>query len=206
MSRGKVTIFIQVMLGILVVAIGVLSWNYFFPMNEESVSEETSDYVPDVPAPALPAKPVPQKPAEETVKVPPAEPVKEEAGEEITRANIFILVNNERIDAGMPVLARNDALDRAAAAKLEDMLEGDYFAHQSPEGYGHHHWIAEAGYVGSWEGENLARNFDSAPETVAAWMDSPTHRANIMKAEYKETGIAVKGSYVVQIFATPAGL
>lgn len=124
-------------------------------------------------------------------------------GKELTAGNIFAGVNVERQKIGLASLRRNAQLDAAAKLKLDDMLAKNYFAHQSPDGHGHQYWIAQSGYVGTYEGENLARFFKTTPETIAGWVASPTHYANISKAQYTETGIAVSGSYVVQLFATP---
>lgn len=46
---------------------------------------------------------------------------------------------------------------------------------------------------------------------MAGWLDSPGHRANILKAEFTEIGVGVAtgdgkyGIYWVQVFATPGG-
>lgn len=140
-----------------------------------------------------------------------AVPVKEEpitylthpAGEDLTEENIFVRVNNERAIAGLPPLTRNPKLDEAAREKLQDMLDKDYFAHDTPDGHATWIWFVKAGYTYTVAGENLARNFDTASATVAGWMASPTHKANILKEKYTETGVAVSGSMVVQEFGKP---
>jgi hypothetical protein len=61
-------------------------------------------------------------------------------------------------------------------------------------------------------GENLAIHFTDSSDVVGAWMDSPTHRANIMNGNYTEIGVGTaegtyegfKTMYVVQLFGTPA--
>ncbi|MEI6553150.1 MAG: CAP domain-containing protein, partial [bacterium] len=75
------------------------------------------------------------------------------------------------------------------------------------------YWIDQTGYQYSSAGENLAVNFDYSKDVVQAWMNSPTHRANIVKAKYQEIGIGIaEGFYqgrpsvfVVQMFGTPKG-
>lgn len=130
-------------------------------------------------------------------------PAKSQAGPEITAANIIVLVNDERIDAGLQPLKENPTLDAIAAAKLADMEAKGYFAHYSPTGTGPRDWLLNGGYNYQWGGENLARYYHSSQETVAAWMLSPLHKANILKPEYTETGVAVSGNVVVQFFANP---
>jgi uncharacterized protein YkwD len=124
-------------------------------------------------------------------------------GTAITSQNIFNGINQIRYKAGIPILKENAKLDVAAEAKLQDELSKGYFAHVSPDGHNHQYWIEQAGYVPTYSGENLAIDFSTVQDTIAAFVASPTHYANIVKPQYTETGIAVSGSYVVQIFATP---
>lgn len=109
----------------------------------------------------------------------------------ITSARIVQLANTERQKAGLPVLAINSALTTAAAEKARHMLEEDYFAHISPSGVTPWFWIKKTGYAYQVAGENLAIDFSEAEDVVAAWMASPTHRANIVHPDYVETGVAV---------------
>lgn len=127
---------------------------------------------------------------------------KEVPGNELTAENVLISVNNARIDAGMAPLVRTARLDSAAQLHLDDMLTKGYFAHTSPSGVIFQQWIVMSGYQYLYAGENLARNYADMTETMQAWMASPEHKANILKPEYTETGIAVHGSYAVQIFAS----
>lgn len=92
------------------------------------------------------------------------------------------------------------------------MASKEYFSHNSPEGVTPWHWFKEAGYNFLYAGENLAINFTDSTDVEKAWLESPTHRANIMNVEFREIGMAtVKGVYknyptiyIVQMFGTPA--
>jgi hypothetical protein len=109
-------------------------------------------------------------------------------------------------------LQRNTVLDTAAKLKAEDMAKNEYFSHFSPTGVSPWHWFDQAGYVYAHAGENLAIHFTDSSEVVEAWMDSPTHRQNIVNSLYTEIGVGTaKGKfdgydtvYVVQLFGTPA--
>lgn len=125
-------------------------------------------------------------------------------GAEITTANVLNGTNAMRYEKDLPILKENPKLDLAARMKLDDMLARDYFAHNAPDGVSALDWIKRAGYIPTYWGENLARNFTNVQDTLTAWQNSPTHYANIMKPQYTETGIAVSGSYVVQVFAKPS--
>ena len=119
--------------------------------------------------------------------------------------------NEERSDEAIPILVRSKELDRAATMKAEHMAAGEYFAHYSPEGISPWYWFNEVSYDYLHAGENLAIHFTDSGEVVDAWMDSPTHRDNIMNEDYREIGIGTaRGEYrghstvyVVQLFGTP---
>ena len=121
------------------------------------------------------------------------------------------LTNTERSQNDAPPLTENVLLTKAAQMKAQDMAEKGYFAHTSPEGKTPWYWFEQAGYHFTSAGENLAVNFFESSDVATAWMNSPTHRANIVKKEYKEIGIGVasgiyKGRntvFVAQLFGTP---
>ena len=109
----------------------------------------------------------------------------------ITAKNIIKLVNEARNKEGLKPLQENSKLSAAAAAKAADMLKNDYFAHNSPSGKTPWYWLEKSGYNYKYAGENLAMNFSSAEEEQKAWMKSPTHKKNILNANYQEIGVAV---------------
>lgn len=109
----------------------------------------------------------------------------------ITPENVLALMNESRVEAGLPVLSLNATLTQAADAKASDMLKGDYFAHTSPTGKSPWYWIKRSGYRYRSAGENLAINYYSAEEQHTAWMKSETHRANILSPKFEEIGIAI---------------
>ncbi len=120
--------------------------------------------------------------------------------------------NEERDTSDLPPLIRNPILDAAARMKAEDMATRGYFAHYSPDGISPWHWFSEAGYGFVHAGENLAVHFTDSKAVVDAWMDSPTHRANIVNGNYREIGVGTARGrfegydtvFVVQLFGTPA--
>lgn len=127
-------------------------------------------------------------------------------------AVVVDLTNNERSGAALSSLQRNTTLDEAARLKAQHMAENEYFAHHSPDGVSPWYWFAVTDYSFVHAGENLAIHFTDSGEVVDAWMDSPTHRANIMNGSYTEIGVGTaEGTYdgfntvyVVQLFGTPA--
>lgn len=130
----------------------------------------------------------------------------------ITINEVVTSTNSERTRAGLAPLVYSEKLADAARRKAANMLEEDYWAHNSPSGKTPWVWFKAAGYSYLYAGENLAKDFGSTDRMVAAWMASPTHRDNIVNAKYKEIGIAVvpgtlQGKdtmLVVQLFGAPS--
>lgn len=130
----------------------------------------------------------------------------------IQSAFLVDLANQDRASEGAGALVMNEKLAMAAQLKANDMAEKSYFAHTSPEGITPWHWFGEAQYSYIYAGENLAVNFSRSEDVQRAWMNSPTHRANILNNRYREIGIATaqgmyKGkstTFVVQMFGTPS--
>ena len=129
----------------------------------------------------------------------------------ITVAQVIESTNAQRSASGLGVLKYNNQLGQAAVSKAQNMFSEGYWAHTSPSGAEPWDFIRSAGYRYKIAGENLARDFDSTSPMVNAWMNSPTHRANIMNPRYEEIGIAVvdgllngvETTLVVQMFGTP---
>ncbi len=122
------------------------------------------------------------------------------------------LANQDRASERISPLSINPLLEKAAELKARDMAAKEYFAHISPDGTSPWHWFTQTGYHFIYAGENLAVDFSDSTEVNAAWLNSPTHRANIMNARFTEIGIAaVQGvfngrstTFVVQMFGRPA--
>lgn len=120
------------------------------------------------------------------------------------------LTNQQRLANGLGELHYDPKLSAAARAKANDMLQKGYFDHFSPDGQKPWDFIRNQNYSYIKAGENLAIDYPSVTAPVAAWMASPTHRANILKADYEDIGLAeVVGEYngqetriVVQMFGT----
>jgi len=109
----------------------------------------------------------------------------------ITPEKVVELANNERASQNLPNLIVNADLAKAAEDKLADMFKKNYFEHTSPSGLTPWHWLEKNNYEYKYAGENLAMNFVSAENQNKAWMESQTHRANILNTHYQEIGVAV---------------
>lgn len=109
----------------------------------------------------------------------------------ITVNDLLNDTNNKRAGAGAGMLSLNDDLTRAAQAKAADMFANQYWAHNSPSGRDPWSFIVAAGYNYLFAGENLARDFGDSQAVVDAWMNSPSHRDNLLNSRYQDVGFAV---------------
>ena len=109
----------------------------------------------------------------------------------ITSDEIVALTNDQRTVSGLAPLKTNSLLLQAAAAKANYMFAKDYWAHNGPNGTTPWFFFKQAGYNYRYAGENLARDFNQSDSVVVAWMNSPTHRDNIISDHYDEIGVAV---------------
>ena len=131
----------------------------------------------------------------------------------ITESDVVRLTNQERISSGLSPLSYNETLADAARRKAANMFEENYWAHNSPSGKSPWVWFQQAGYNYTNAGENLAKDFGNADRLMSAWMNSPTHRDNIVSAKYQDIGVAVvpgtiggqETVLVVQLFGTTSG-
>lgn len=131
----------------------------------------------------------------------------------ISPSEVVRLTNEKRSQNGLAPLTENSTLSSAALAKGNDMLAKGYWAHFAPDGTSPWSFITSFGYKYRYAGENLARDFNNPASAVEAWMNSPTHRDNILNSRYREVGIGVvEGSLagvdttiIVQFFGTQTG-
>ena len=130
---------------------------------------------------------------------------------DITIQKLYELTNNERKKYNLPPLNYNKQLAEAAYKKALDMFNKNYWAHFGPNGETPWDFILSAGYQYEYAGENLAKNFLFSENVISAWMNSKTHRENILRKEYTDIGFAVVNgilnneptTLVVQMFGKP---
>jgi len=131
----------------------------------------------------------------------------------ITPYQLIELTNQKREENGLPALKLDETLSQAAQLKGADMIAKNYWAHTSPDGKTPWVFLKEAGYQYLYAGENLARDFMDSQSIINAWMDSPTHRDNLLSSRYTDIGIAVINdtyqgqptTLVIQHFGTKLG-
>lgn len=156
------------------------------------------------PAPA-PEQPKQQQP---TPAQKPAEQPKQEQqvnnGLTVEEQQMLNLVNQERQKQGLQPLKANLELTKVARVKAKDMIDNNYFAHQSPTYGSPFDMMKQFGISYRTAGENLAGN-QTVEGAHNALMNSDGHRANILNANYTEVGIGIVsggpyGKMFVQMF------
>ena len=114
------------------------------------------------------------------------------------------LINEERAEKNLPALTLDEKLTPVARQHSEDMFARGYFSHISPEGATPFDRIRAANIRFLAAGENLA-----IAQTLSlahtGLMDSPGHRANILRSTYGRVGIGIldggiHGLMVTQVF------
>src|SRR5690606_3424397 len=95
---------------------------------------------------------------------------------------------------GKAALSLNDKLNAAAQAKAEDMKARNYWSHNTPDGQEPWVFFDAQGYIYKKAGENLAYGFATSTETVTGWMNSPSHKANLLDGAFTEVGFGFANS------------
>jgi len=108
---------------------------------------------------------------------------------EMSSSGLLNATNTQRSQNGeLAALTVNSKLSAAAQSKANDMIARNYWSHNTPDGKEPWVFIEAANYEYQKAGENLAYGFSSSNDTVTGWMNSASHRANILDGAYREVG------------------
>jgi uncharacterized protein YkwD len=105
-------------------------------------------------------------------------------------ARMLELVNAERTRQGLRPLQADPEAREVARAHSRDMFARGYFSHVTPDGKDPFDRLRGAGvrYLNAGENLALARNLPMAHQGL---MDSPGHRANILRPQFGRVGIGI---------------
>jgi uncharacterized YkwD family protein len=181
------------------------------PFASLNYNQPQQQQIQAAPAPALQQQkqaapaPVPA-PQQEQTKAPAEEAPKAETSAELTadEQQMLNLVNQEREKKGLPALKADPELTKVARVKAKDMIDNNYFDHNSPKYGSPFDMLKQFGVEYNTAGENLAGN-SSVQGAHTSLMNSQGHRENILKADYTNVGIGVVdggqyGKMFVQLF------
>lgn len=169
----------------------------------ESATEPNEPTPTPEPTPAPTPTPAPA-PVEEVKTV---EPVKVVEQVSTTPAatwelEVLRLTNIERQKAGLSLLKYNTSLDAGAKQRSIEIIT--HFSHTRPDG-SRFFTVFGQDFTYRNVGENLGTGYRTPEQVVNAWMNSTSHRANILNEKYEELSVAITkgedGKYRwVQIF------
>ena len=106
---------------------------------------------------------------------------------------VLNLINQQRANAGLSKLQFDSELQRVARIKAQDMVNNNYFSHNSPTYGTPFEMMKNFGISYKTAGENIAGN-STNKGAVDAWMGSAGHKANILNNSFNYTGIGVVNS------------
>ncbi len=107
---------------------------------------------------------------------------------EMSQSGLLASTNAQRASAGVGGLTLNAQLNAAAQAKANDMIARNYWSHTTPDGQQPWVFFDNAGYKYTKAGENLAYGFATSSDAVTGWMNSPTHKANMLDGAFVDVG------------------
>jgi len=110
-------------------------------------------------------------------------------------AEIVNLINSTRQSHGLSTLSCNQMLTDMARSRSGDMVSRGYFSHFTPEGQNIKHMLSQYRVSYMNFGENLGNatpaGYGTPQAFLNAWMNSPSHRANMLKDYYTFIGVGI---------------
>ncbi len=111
----------------------------------------------------------------------------------MSRGDLHAAANASRASNGLGAFSLNGQLNNSAQAKAQHMADNNYWAHVAPDGTQPWYFFEAAGYSYQKAGENLAYGFSTSYGANDGWMNSPSHRANIL-GDYVDVGYGIINS------------
>lgn len=105
---------------------------------------------------------------------------------------LAVELNQTRQQHDRKALDYNAKLQASACYKADEILSNNNWQHMNADGTETWVHFDKAGYTGTARGENLAKNYSTNVAMIQAWLDSPTHRANLLSDKYTEQGLCTK--------------
>ena len=115
---------------------------------------------------------------------------------------VLNLVNKERRSQGLSALSLSAESQQAARVRAKEIVSS--FSHTRPNGTSCFTVLNEIGAKYTSAGENIAKGQKTPEQVVEAWMNSPSHRANILSSKYTKLGVGCyfngSNTYWAQMF------
>ena len=132
---------------------------------------------------------------------------------EVVRSAVLCLHNAERARHGLPRLRENSRLRGAASRHSARMVGSHFFDHTTPAGlddgraHPRHGLYERRSRLVDRREHRLGPRAASRPprRSIARWMNSPGHRANILQRSFREIGIGISAGVPVHLSASQSG-
>lgn len=113
-------------------------------------------------------------------------------------------INEIRVKNNLPELIIDDAVQNVARLKAQDLIENNYFSHTSPIYGTPFEMLSSSSITYKTASENIAGN-STISGAINSWMNSESHKNNILSNDFNYTGVAVVnsntyGKVLVQMF------
>lgn len=113
---------------------------------------------------------------------------------------VVTLVNQERQKRGLRPLTHRADVKNVAHKKAQDMINSNYFSHNSPNYGSPFQMLKTFGISYQAAGENIAKGQSSPEAVMNSWMNSQGHRDNILNSQYDTIGVGFYHGAWVQMF------
>lgn len=122
----------------------------------------------------------------------------------VEEEEFFKKINEIRIKNNLPELQIDESVENVARLKAQDLAENNYFSHTSQKYGTPFEMLSTSGVNYKTASENIAGN-SSIDGAINSWMNSDSHKKNILSTDFNYTGIAVAhsntyGKILVQFF------
>jgi len=104
-----------------------------------------------------------------------------------------VIFNQDRV--GLNKLSPDVQLSQVAQTRVHNLCVNNQFSHEGFEDV-----MKQSGLKYKYAGENLARRYNDIEQMNIAFMESPTHKANIMSEKYQSVGVAQECGITVILF------
>lgn len=140
-----------------------------------------------------------EEPSQETSSVPAVQSTLSVEEEEFLNK-----INDIRLKNNLPVFQIDDNVQNVARLKAQDLAENNYFSHTSNKYGTPFEMLSTSGVNYKTASENIAGNA-SIDGAISSWMNSDSHKNNILSNDFNYTGVAVVhsntyGKILVQFF------
>ncbi|OEH84176.1 hypothetical protein BHU72_12290 [Desulfuribacillus stibiiarsenatis] len=137
------------------------------------------------------------------IKPPTPTTEEQEMANKAQELQILDLTNSIRVRHQLQPLVMNAKVSDVARGHARDMIQNNFFAHESPKNGKLLNRFEKANIPFSMIAENIAAGQQDAIEAVEAWMNSEGHRINVLNGDYVELGVGVIERHYAQNFLQP---